>query len=99
MAARQTGAVRIRARRRYPFSRLVRANVYDLGLLIRDARLTLVAFGLVMLAGTLYEHSGINHPGQSFTWPQAVYNTLQLLIFQTTEPFPHDVLGQVLFFL
>ncbi|HEV2238983.1 MAG TPA: NAD-binding protein [Ktedonobacterales bacterium] len=87
------------ARRRYPFARLVLANVYDLGLLIRDARLTLVAFGLVMLAGTLYEHSGINHPGQSFSWQQAVYNTLQLLIFQTSERFPPDALGQVLFFL
>lgn len=87
------------ARRRYPFARLVLANVYDLGLLIRDARLTLLAFGLVMLAGTLYEHSGINHAGQSFSWQQSVYSTLQLLIFQTSEAFPRDALGQVLFFL
>ena len=99
MVARQTSAAGVGARRRYPFTRLVRANVYDLGLLIRDARLTLFAFGLVMLAGTLYEHSGINHPGQSSSWQEAVYNTLQLLIFQTNEPFPRDPLGQVLFFL
>jgi Trk K+ transport system NAD-binding subunit len=100
MAARQhANADGTGLRRRYPFTRLILANIYDLGLLIRDARLTLAAFGLVMLAGTLYEHSGINHPGQSLSWQAAVYDTLQLLIFQTSEAFPRDVLGQVLFFL
>src|SRR5260221_2916283 len=86
-------------KRRYPFWRLMRANIYDLGLLIRDSRLTLIAFGLVMLAGTLYEQSGNNHNHQPLSWQQAVYNTLQLLIFQTNEQFPHDALGQILFFL
>jgi hypothetical protein len=86
-------------KRRYPFWRLMRANIYDLGLLIRDSRLTLIAFGLVVLAGTLYEQSGINHNHQTLPWPQAVYNTLQLFIFQTNEQFPHDALGQILFFL
>jgi Trk K+ transport system NAD-binding subunit len=95
---RPTSAEGTGARRRYPFIRLMRANIYDLGLLIRDARLTLVAFGAVMLIGTLYEHS-VTHQGQTISWPAAIYNTLQLLIFQTNEPFPGDVLGQVLFFL
>lgn len=76
------------------FWRLLRANLYDLGLLFRQSWFTLMLLGVVLAAGTAYGYFH-GHPHV----PAALYNTLQLLIFQSSEPLPDDVVGQVLFFL
>jgi Trk K+ transport system NAD-binding subunit len=92
------------ARQKVGLWRLLRANLYDLGLLVRQAHVVLALFILVLAIGTLYEHGAtvydpqgnIVHP----TWPQALYNTFQLLIFQqSNQPFPKDPQGEALFFL
>jgi Trk K+ transport system NAD-binding subunit len=81
-------------RQRRGFWRLLGANLYDLGLLMRQSWFTLTLFGLVLAAGAGYEYQH-GHPEVT----AALYNTLQLLIFQSNEPFPRDVIGQLLFFL
>ena len=74
--------------------RLLRANLYDLALLLRQSWFTLMLFGIVLAVGAGYEYQH-GHPEVT----SALYNTLQLLIFQSSEPFPSDVVGQLLFFL
>jgi Trk K+ transport system NAD-binding subunit len=83
-------------RQRVGLWRLLRANLYDLGLLVRQSRLVLTLFGIAVVVGTLYEHNLPSSP----SWPQAVYATFQLLIFQqSSQSFPSDPLGEALFFL
>lgn len=81
-------------RRRYGPWRLLRANLYDLGLLLRESRVALGGFVVVVLAGTLYlrQHFGLR-------FLQALYEALQLLIFQNSRPLPTDWPGEVVFFL
>ena len=50
-SARQSARM---ARRRYPLWRLVRANFYDLGLLLRESWISLAGFAVVAAAGMLY---------------------------------------------
>jgi Trk K+ transport system NAD-binding subunit len=83
------------ARQRLGFWRLLRANLYDLGLLVRQSWFTLSLFGVVLVAGSWYEYIHVRR-----SVPEAVYDTLQLLIFQqSSQPFPGDPLGETLFFL
>jgi Trk K+ transport system NAD-binding subunit len=81
-------------RQRRGFWRLLRANLYDLALLLRQSWFTLTLFGVVLVVGAGYEFQH-GHPDVT----SALYNALQLLIFQSSEPFPSDVVGQLLFFL
>ena len=81
-------------RKRRGFWRLLRANLYDLALLLRQSWFTLMLFGAVLVVGAGYEFQH-GHPDVT----SALYNTLQLLIFQSSEPFPGDAVGQLLFFL
>jgi Trk K+ transport system NAD-binding subunit len=101
ISATAASAGRVPDEQRYPlirqrrgFWRLLRANLYDLGLLMRQSWFTLILFGVVLASGAVYEYTH-NHLSIS----GALYAALQLLIFQSNEPFPGDVLGQVLFFL
>jgi Trk K+ transport system NAD-binding subunit len=92
------------ARQRLGVWRLLRANLYDLGLLVRQSRVVLALFALVMVVGTLYEHglTLLDRNNQPFhpSWPEALYDTLQLLIFQQNgQPFPTDPVGQTLVFV
>lgn len=81
-------------RRRYGPGRLLRANLYDLGLLLRESRVALSGFAVVLLLGVLYLHQRF---GLGFA--RALYETLQMLIFQNSRPLPGDLLGALLFFL
>ncbi len=83
-------------RRRYPFWRLIRANFYDFGLLLRDSWVALVSFALLALAGTLYLHYG--HPAR-LGFAAALFETLKLVSLQTGLELPNDLLGEALFFL
>jgi Trk K+ transport system NAD-binding subunit len=101
-SAPRTSGPAIRQRR--GLWRLLRANLYDLSLLVRQARVALALFGVVLIIGTIYEHGltffdRVNHP-YAPSWPEALYATLQLLIFQQSNlAFPTDPIGQTLFFL
>src|SRR4051794_26661926 len=81
-------------RRRYPLWRLIRANFYDLVLLLRESWVVLVGFVIVVLAGTLYlisyEQKGV---------AVALYETLKLLTLQSSLDMPAGLLGKLLFFL
>lgn len=80
--------------RRYPFRRLLRANFYDLLLLLRESWVVLAGFGLLALAGTLYLNLTT---GLSLI--AAFYETLKLLTLQSGLALPTDPLGVALFFL
>lgn len=92
---RQAG---LATRRRYPLGRLIRANFYDLILLLRESWIVLTGFALLVTAGTLYLTL---HPDyrERFTVVSGIYETLRLLSLQSGLDLPRDRLGQVLFFL
>lgn len=83
-------------RRRYPIWRLVRANFYDIGLLLRESWVALAGFAVLALAGTLYIHYG--HPAH-LGFAASLFETLKLVTLQTGLDLPNDLLGEVLFFL
>jgi Trk K+ transport system NAD-binding subunit len=96
--------VRGAIRQRRGVWRLLRANLYDLSLLVRQARVPLAFFGAVLVIGTVYEHglTLYDHANMPYmpSWPESLYATLQLLIFQqSNQAFPSDPIGQSLFFL
>jgi Trk K+ transport system NAD-binding subunit len=81
-------------RRRYPLWRLIRANFYDLVLLLRESWIVLAGFVFLVFAGTLYlvsyERIGLM---------VALYETLKLLTLQSSLGLPANPLGLALFFL
>jgi Trk K+ transport system NAD-binding subunit len=87
---------RQRLERRYPLWRLVRANFYDLGLLLRESWIVLSGFALLVLLGTLYLHYLLP---EQLAFAPALYETLKLLTLQSGLALPTDPLGMVLFFL
>src|SRR5690242_15562374 len=84
------------ARRRHSLWRLLRANFYDFGLLLRESWVALAGFAVLALAGTLYLHFW--HPRQ-LGLAAALYETLKLVSFQSSVELPDDPLGEALFFL
>src|SRR5262245_20478045 len=85
-----------RAKRRHPLWRLVRANFYDLGLLLRESWVVLSSFALLVLLGTLYLHY---ISPERLAFAPALYETLKLLTLQSGLALPTDPLGMALFFL
>lgn len=83
-------------RPRHPLWRLVRANFYDLGLLLRESWVALAGFAILALAGTLYLH--YTHPAR-LGFAAALFETLKLVSLQTGLDLPDDLLGKALFFL
>src|ERR1044071_5712103 len=84
------------ARRRHSLWRLLRANFYDFGLLLRESWVALAGFAVLALAGTLYLH--YVHPSR-VGFATALYETLKLVSFQSGIALPDDLLGKALFFL
>lgn len=80
---------------RYRFWRLLRANFYDLLLLLRDSWVVLAGFGLLVVIGTVY----IYFRYDEFSLAGATYETLKLLALESDLVLPRDRLGQLLFFL
>jgi Trk K+ transport system NAD-binding subunit len=97
---------RLRARRRsHPLWRLIWANLRDDARLLRQAWFPLAALLLVLAGGTLYLYL-IYFPGScaagaggcGVDLAQSLYETLQLLIFQSGLAFPPRLMGRILFF-
>ncbi len=80
--------------RRYSLWRLLRANLYDFALLLRESLLVLVGFALVVLIGALYFRFMTHLPLHI-----AFYEAVKLLLFASSQGLPSDLLGQILFFL
>ncbi|GAB4123529.1 MAG: NAD-binding protein [Roseiflexaceae bacterium] len=89
--------------------RLIRANLYDLGLLLNESWIVLVGFLVVTLIGTLYLRFGYDpcrydsdpsSIGCNLSIVEALYETIKLQTLQSGLAFPQrDLLGIVLFFL
>ncbi len=74
--------------------RVLRANVYDLGALLRDAVYAIIGFLIIVTLGALYMNAYTDRKGA-----EAVYESLKLLTFQSAVRLPeNDPLGDLLFF-
>ncbi|HEY7094000.1 MAG TPA: NAD-binding protein, partial [Ktedonobacterales bacterium] len=74
--------------------RILRANIYDLGALLRDAVYAIFGFIIIVTLGTLYMNAYTDRKGA-----EAVYESLKLLTFQSAVRLPaNDPLGDFLFF-
>ncbi|MBC8163112.1 MAG: potassium channel protein [Roseiflexaceae bacterium] len=80
--------------RRLPVLRFIRANLYDLLRLLRDSRVALTGFALVMLASTAYIKW--NYP---IGYAESLYESFRLLTLQSSLVFPSNLLGIALFML
>ena len=85
---------------RHPIWRLVAANLYDLGLLLRESWVALAGFGALLLLGTLYLLFGYTPAdARPASVGEAAYEAMQLLVLQTSLRYPADLLGAALFFI
>lgn len=92
-----------RTRRNAYIARLVRANVYDLWLLLNESWLVLIAFFLLATLTSsylafLYPETSESPRPQGL--PEALYETLKLMTLQSDLAFPRgDLFGELIFFL
>ena len=90
-------------RRREPFWRLVAASIYDVYVLAREARVTLIGFAIltcVNVAYLLFIYDHVAAGVRPFTVLSALYETMRMMSLETDLPIPDgDVLGDVLFFI
>lgn len=92
-----------RTRRNAYIARLVRANVYDLWLLLNESWLVLIAFFLLATLTSsylafLYPETPESPRPQGL--PEALYETLKLMTLQSDLAFPRgDLFGELIFFL
>jgi Trk K+ transport system NAD-binding subunit len=90
-------------RRRRPFWRLAAASIYDLFLLMREARVVLVGFALLAAINAsylifYYDYAAADVP--PFSVLSALYETMRMMSLETDLPIPEDDLwGDLLFFL
>jgi Trk K+ transport system NAD-binding subunit len=89
---------RLRRTRHISFWRWLKAFLYDVLTLLREARIPLLGFLIVMASGTLYLRY-VYASGQEFTTLRAaLYETMTMLALEQDAHFPADLLGQFLFF-
>ncbi|MBC8077854.1 MAG: NAD-binding protein, partial [Chloroflexales bacterium] len=85
---------------RHPIWRLVAANLYDLRLLLRESWVALAGFVALLLIGTIYLFFGYTPAAdRPASLAEAAYQTMQLLVLQTSLRYPADPLGAVMFFI
>ncbi|HLW02619.1 MAG TPA: NAD-binding protein [Ktedonobacterales bacterium] len=90
-------ALRGQEQRRYSTWRLIRANLYDFGLLARQSSLVLIGFVLMVVIGTLYFR--FFYTREQLATPMALFQAFKLLFFASDEKLPFDLPGQILFFV
>lgn len=91
-------------RRRRPLWRLALASVYDLFLLMREARAALISFVVLVGVNVLYllfGYDSARYGVEQLTLSSALYQTLRMLALETDIPLPRDAdhFGQALFFI
>lgn len=81
-------------------SRYLRALWRDTRVLVRQFRLSLLAFAILLCGGTLALRLFYLYPdtGQRLSWPQALHATFMLIFAETILPFPRVPGLQMLFF-
>jgi Trk K+ transport system NAD-binding subunit len=94
--------------RRHSIWRLLRANLYDLGLLLTESWVVLAAFLAVTLVAMLYfrlDYDACRYDGDPLTGgcrlslAESLYEAIKLQTLQSGQPFPRDsLIGQALFF-
>lgn len=94
-----------RQRYRYPLWRLIWANLHDDLQVLRRAWFSLSALLLVLTSGTFYlfiryfpQRCAATGKECGIDLAQSLYETLQLLIFQSSLEFPSEPIGRLLFF-
>ncbi|MCJ7739209.1 MAG: TrkA family potassium uptake protein [Anaerolineae bacterium] len=89
-----------RVSRLHQKSRYLRAFWRDTRVLIRQFRVSLLVFAMLICAGTLAFHSRYIHPdtGQGLSWGEALYTTFMLVFLEVQLPLPTDPGLRVLFF-
>jgi Trk K+ transport system NAD-binding subunit len=92
----ETRSERLRRTQRLSFQRWARAFIFDVLSLLREARVPLGGFFVVMASGTLYWT--LIYQETDYTIGHALFETLRMLVFEHNEDYPADLLGQVLFF-
>jgi Trk K+ transport system NAD-binding subunit len=96
-AATSRRALRSQQQRRYSTWRLIRANLYDFGLLARQSSLVLIGFLIVVVIGALYFR--FFYTKEQLATPAAIFQAFKLLFFASDEKLPLDLPGQILFFV
>lgn len=97
MAANQRTAQPISPAVRPTWRRVLRAYLRDVHLLIREFRVTLIAFAVLLLIGTTVLH--LTYDVVPLGWLEAMDAALKLLFFETTHEYPHALPAQVVFVL
>ncbi|MCS6882741.1 MAG: NAD-binding protein [Oscillochloridaceae bacterium] len=89
--------------RREPLWRLIAASIYDVYVLAREARVTLIGFIILTFVNVIYLLFFYDHAAagiRQFTVLSALYETLRMMALETDLPIPDgDVLGGLLFFI
>ena len=83
------------------WQRHLRASLRDLFVLLREFRLTLLLFAVLMLIGTVSFLSLYQHPdtGRRLDWDRALYGVFALVFFQLTLPLPDNLWLEALYFV
>lgn len=90
-------------RRPRPLWRLAVAGIYDLFLLMREARVALAGFAILAFVNAsyllfVYDHTAAGVP--PFTVLSALYETMRMMSLENDLPIPEgDLLGDLLFFI
>jgi voltage-gated potassium channel len=81
--------------------RHLRASLRDFSVLLREFRLTLFAFALLMFVGTVSFALLYRNPdtGQRLDWDHALYGVFALMFFQLTLPLPDHLWLEALYFI
>jgi len=89
------------AQPRLNWRRQLRASLRDFLVLLRQFRLTLFAFAMLMLVGTVSFVALYRYPdaGQRLDWDGALYAVFALVFFQLTLPLPENVWLEALYFI
>lgn len=89
----ETRFERLQRQRQISFRRWMRAFIYDVIALLREARIPLVGLLIVMVSGTIYFM--VTDRYDLFA---AMHQTMSMLLFEQDASFPDNPLGRLLFF-
>lgn len=110
VASRHFRKDRARLRRRRSPLRLIRAYIYDVGALLKEAQAPLIGFAVLTCINTLfltlwYQHPQClefahGHPQACLSFRRALFETIRMYVFEVNLDWPEDdTLGQIMFFL
>ncbi len=104
VSANELRVERLRRRRRYHPTRLVRAYLHDVWTLLREAKIPLLGFCILTVVNTFYLAffftSSPCNGTPCLSLPQALFETIRMYVFEINLDWPaQDRIGQALFFI